>query len=166
MKASYSGNPEINQDGDLVQDRSIELPFESVAVRAVIIRRKDGAFLGVLYEEKENYVLPGELIANHESSDNGIIRILEETNIILINSDKKWRDRLTVDYFHGFRSLSLWYVFMVDDVQLGESENTSEIRWLDQSQDVWYPNMREKICLAVKENVPDLLQINLHLESW
>lgn len=50
MKASYSGNPEINQDGDLVQDRSIELPFESVAVRAVIIRRKDGAFLGVLWK--------------------------------------------------------------------------------------------------------------------
>lgn len=166
MKANYSGNPEINQGGELKQERSIELPFESVVVRAILIRRNDGAFLGVLYDQKDKYALPGGLIEDKESADNAILRILEESRIILVGSDKKWRDRLSVDYFHGFRSLSLWYIFMVDDVQLGTTSLAKELRWLDQSQDVWYPNMREKICLAVQENAPDLLQLNLHLDSW
>ena len=63
--------------------------------------------------------------------------------------------------------MNIWYVFLADDVILRESEEYLDARWLDQTQDVWYPLMREKILLTIKQYIPDMLNVDVSvLDSW
>ena len=147
--------------------KNFKLPFEKVTARALILRRKDGALLGTLHNPHGKYAPPGGAIKRGEEPEAALMRELEEEKILLLNPDSKWRERLTVDYFHGKRSLNMWYLMMVDDVQLGEAEEFIDTRWLDQTQDVWYPGMREKILLAIEQHIPDLMRAHVSvLESW
>ena len=147
--------------------KKIKVPFEIVTARAIVVRRSDGALLGTLHRHGGKYALPGGSVETGETPDQALMRELEEENIRLIGPDGKWKERLAVDYFHGDKSLNFWYLCMVDDVQLGENEEVIETRWFDQTQDVWYPGMREKICLAIRQNLPDLLRVNVSvLDSW
>ena len=147
--------------------KNYKLPFKNITSRAVIMRRDDGCLLGVLHHKTGKYAPPGGHLEDGESPEEAVMRELEEECIRLIDSDAHWFERLAVDYYPGYQALNCWYVFLVEDVQLGESNEIVDARWLDQSQDVWYPNMREKIFLAIKTYVPDMLQLDVGvLESW
>ena len=111
--------------------------------------------------------LVGDVDDTMETTLVAAARELEEENIRLIGSDSFWIKRLAVDYYQDYRELNLWYIFLVEDVQIGSSDEVKDARWLDQTQDVWYPRMREKIFLAIKEYVPDLVKVDVSiLESW
>ena len=142
-------------------------PFKRIAARAVILRRDDGCLLGVLHRPSGRYAPPGGGVLDGESPETALMRELEEECIRLIDPDANWKERLAVDYYSETGSLNLWYVFLVEDVQVGKTKEIIDCRWLDQTQDVWYPQMREKIILAIEEFVPDLLKVNVSvLESW
>ena len=146
---------------------SFPLPFDKITVRAIIVRRDDGALLGVLHRKDGSYSPPGGRMEDGETPEQTILRELEEEHISPIGTDPKWRERIAVDYFPGRAELNLWYVFLAEDVLLRDSEEIVDARWLDQTQDVWYPLMREKILLAVKLYIPDMLNVDVSvLESW
>jgi NADH pyrophosphatase NudC (nudix superfamily) len=142
-------------------------PFKKVTARAIIIRRRDGALLGALHRKDGKYAPLGGLVEVGETPEQALIREFDEEKVLLIGNDKAWQDRLAVDYHHEDGSLNLWYLFIVDDVQLGQNPEVLDTRWFDQTQDVWYPGMREKICLAIENYLPDLLLVHVSvLESW
>ena len=142
-------------------------PFQNITARAIIIRRRDGALLGALHRKDGKYALIGGAVEKRESPEQTLLRELDEEKVRLIGSDKAWEGRLAVDYYQGYDSLNLWYLFVVDDVQLGQNDEVLDTRWFDQTQDVWYPGMQEKICLAIQNYVPDLLLVHVSvLESW
>ena len=145
----------------------VKLPFKKVTARAILVRREDGCLFGVLHETNGRFSPPGGAVLRGESPEEAVLRELEEEKIRLIGPDTRWRDRIAVDYFAGRKELNIWYIFLVDDVQVGESKEILDSRWLDQTQDVWYPSMREKIFLAINEHIPDLLKVEVSvLESW
>ncbi len=149
---------------------SIELPFDQVTARAIILRRKDGAVLGVLHGHRTDgkYTLPGGHVDDGESADQALLRELGEEGIRLVAPDENWRERLVVDYYHPTKTLNLWYLLRVDDIVFaGRTKEVLEARWLDQSQAVWYPSLHEKIVLAIQDNLPELLKAHVSvLESW
>ena len=147
--------------------KNYKLPFKIVTARALIVRREDGCLLGVLHKGRERYAPPGGHVEKGESPAQAVIRELEEECIRLIDTDAHWEERLAVDYYAPYKALNCWYIFLVEDVQLGQSDEIADARWLNQSQDVWHPNMREKILLALKTYVPDMLKVDVSvLESW
>ena len=151
------------------QDTMIEvkLPFKKVTARAILLRRGDGCLFGVLHQANGKYSPPGGAVMEGESPEQALLRELEEEKIRLIAPDTKWRERMAVDYFAGRKELNIWYIFLVDDVQVGDSKEIVDARWLDQTQDVWYTSMREKIVLAIDEHIPDFLKVEVSvLESW
>ncbi len=139
-------------EGDL---KSVVLPFSHLSVRAIIIRKEDGAILGALHRPGGMYALPGGAIDDGESAEQAIIRELEEENITLINSDQEWRERLAVDYFSGYNELCLWYLFLVNGVEINDSEELIDVRWIPQDENPWYPQNREKILIHLQRHLPD-----------
>ena len=147
--------------------REYDLPFKIVTSRAVIIRRDDGSLFGVLHRKDGCYAPPGGKLEDGEAPDEALLRELEEEKFRLIGYEPNWRSRISVDYHAERQGLNIWYVFLVDDVQVGTSKEYVDARWFDQTQDMWYPCMREKILLAVKTYLPDLLNVDVSvLESW
>ncbi len=143
------------------------LPFDRVTARAIILRRGDGAILGALHHQDGRFAPPGGGVEAGEVPERAVLRELEEEGIRLIGPDAFWMRRLAVDYYPGYREMNLWYIFLVEDVQIGNSPEFVDVRWFDQTQDVWYPLMREKMFLAIKEHVPDMLKVEVSvLESW
>ena len=144
-----------------------KLPFKRISTRAILLRREDGAIFGVLHRDNGMYALPGGGMEKGETPPDTICRELDEEHFRLINPDNGWKERLAVDYYSGYQEFSLWYIFIVDDIQSGGSDEIVDARWLDQTQDIWYPCMREKILLAIKNYVPDMLKVDVSvLESW
>ena len=99
--------------------------------------------------------MPGGGIDDNENAEDAIIRELQEENITLIDNDEGWRERVTVDYFGGYKELTLWYLFTVTDADVKPCEENIETRWISQNEDAWYPLMREKILLAIQQHLPD-----------
>jgi 8-oxo-dGTP pyrophosphatase MutT (NUDIX family) len=143
------------------------LPFDKVTARAIIMRREDGCLLGVLHKKNGRYAPPGGHLKDGEAPHEALQRELEEENIRLIDADTHWEERIAMDYYAVTKTLNIWYIFLVEDVQVGECDEVLDVRWLNQTQDVWYPQMREKIFLAIKTFVPDMLKVDVSvLESW
>ncbi|NQS91870.1 MAG: NUDIX hydrolase [Chloroflexi bacterium] len=126
-------------------------------MRAIIIRREEGAILGALHRPGGKYALPGGAIDDGENPEETLLRELDEEGIKLIQSDGKWRERLGVDYFQGYNELCLWYLFLVDGVEINDSEELLHVRWISQDKDPWYPYNREKFLLNLQIYLPDLV---------
>jgi 8-oxo-dGTP pyrophosphatase MutT (NUDIX family) len=147
--------------------KNYDLPFDRITARAIIVRREDGALLGVLHRKDGSYAPPGGTVEEGETPEQALLRELEEEHISLVGRDTKWRERVSVDYYPLRNELNIWYIFLAEDVILRDSEELVDARWLIQTQDVWYPLMREKILLAIKEYIPDMLNVDVSvLESW
>lgn len=136
--------------------KAIDLPFKRACARALIIRKADGAILGTLHRKGGRLAPPGGSIEDGESSAQAVIRELSEENILLVGPDPNWGERVAVDYYDGYHELSVWHVFQVEDVSIGESEENIESRWVQQDEDVWYPHMHEKIILTINRFLPEL----------
>ena len=129
-----------------------------MSARAIIIRRSDGVILGTLHHKNGRYALPGGAVEDNEKVEDAILRELQEENIILMDSDDNWHERITVDYYHGYQELSVWYLFVVEDADVKPCEENIETRWVSQDEDAWYPLMKEKIMLAIQRQAPSLLK--------
>jgi hypothetical protein len=102
-----------------------------------------------------------------ETAEEALIRELDEEHIEIIGRDPKWRERIAVDYYDLRGELNIWYIFLADDVHIGYSNEWIDTRWLNQTQDVWYPGMRERIFLAIEDYIPDMLKVEVSvLDSW
>jgi hypothetical protein len=147
--------------------KNIELPFESAAAHAMIVRRRDGAILGVLRQLDHKFLTPGGEILPAEEPIQAITRILDEHHIQLIDPDVNWEQRLAVDLNRPRNQLIIYYLILVEDIRSGTSEALVDVRWLDQSQDVWSHQTREKMLLTIQEYTPDMLNVEVSvLESW
>ena len=133
------------------------LPFSHVSARAIIIRRSDGAILGALHRQDGKYALPGGALDDGESAEDALIRELREEGISLIGNDQDWRNRIGVDYYSGYNELCLWYLFLVDGVELSENDELLDIRWINQSDDPWYPGNRKKFLICVQHYLPEMI---------
>jgi len=134
------------------------LPFNRVSARAIIVRHSDGAILGTLHRKNGRYALPGGAVDDNERVEDTILRELKEENITLIDSDDYWHERITVDYYHGYQELSVWYLFVVQGADVKPCEENIETRWIGQDEDAWYSLMKEKILLALQKQAPSLLK--------
>jgi hypothetical protein len=143
--------------------KSIRLPFETTSARAMIVRKHDGALLGTLHQKASNYALPGGAFEEGEHAEETVIRELEEEKITLIGSDGRWKDRIAVDYYAGYRELSIWYVFLVEDAEIGVSDENVESRWVRQDDDIWHPFMRVRILLFLHQHLPKQVNVPLVL---
>ena len=158
MKATFYGNSFINQSGNDKEAHNINLPFAMVTARAIIIRQDDGAILAMVHHEGAKYALPGGLIDDGENAHEAVTRELEEENVQLSGIAAGWEENIYVDYFAGYKALSLWFVIPVEDATFGPNPETLETRWVQQSEEVWHPGMRAKIMMAVREYVPGMVR--------
>jgi 8-oxo-dGTP pyrophosphatase MutT (NUDIX family) len=166
MRADYT-ETFFTSDGQAIPGahKTVELPFNRVSARAIIVRRSDGALIGVVHHQNALCALPGGVLDDGESAEQAVARELGEENITLLGDDGGWRERMAVDYYSGYRELALWYVFVVDDADIGPCDETLEARWVRQDEDVWYPLARERILLALQSFVPDLVKRRVAIEG-
>jgi 8-oxo-dGTP pyrophosphatase MutT (NUDIX family) len=134
------------------------LPFTHICARAIIIRRSDGAILGALHRPKGSYAPPGGALDDGESAEDAVIRELQEEGIRILGDDQEWRNRLAVDYYHGYNELILWYLFVADGVEISENDELLDVQWFSQDQDPWYPGNREKFLIYLRNYLPDLVR--------
>lgn len=159
MRANFRERFLTHDGREIVGDeKSIELPFGRVSARAIVVRRRDGALLATLHRKNGRYALPGGGVDDGEKPADALLRELDEENIELVNSDDGWRERISVNYFAGYKELTLWYLFIVDDANIAPCDENIETKWVAQEEDVWYPLMREKILLAIGTYAPELVK--------
>ncbi len=158
MKAEY--NEVWFLDGQEVQvgEKTISLPFGRVSARALIVRRGDGAILGTLHHEGGKLAPPGGAIDDGETSGEAIARELDEENIQLVGNSEAWKRRIAVSYYAGYKELSIWHIFDVEEAIIGECDENILSRWVEQDEDVWYPAMWEWIILTLNSELPELAQ--------
>jgi 8-oxo-dGTP pyrophosphatase MutT (NUDIX family) len=161
MRAEYT--PVFTKDGSVIKGpkKVVDLPFSRTSARAIIIRRSDRAIVGALHTPEGRFALPGGDIDDGESPAEAVLRELKEENIELNGSDDLWQERMDVSYFEGFRELAVWYLFVVDDAELGHCEENLEVRWVDQAENLWHPLMHKRILLVLEKYVPDLINVEL-----
>jgi 8-oxo-dGTP pyrophosphatase MutT (NUDIX family) len=143
--------------------KSVNLPFRRISARAIIIRRKDGFIIGTLHRKNGKYALPGGAVEDGESTEQAVRRELAEENFNLISPE--WETRVVVDYFDGYCELSVWHIIIVDNVEIGFSEENVESRWVAQEEDVWYPYMQERILLALNHFLPKLCNAKIKVHT-
>ncbi len=134
----------------------VDLPFCRTCARALIIRKRDLHILGTLHREGGMYALPGGAIEDGESAAQAVARELEEEQIILIDPEPGWEDRIAVDYYRGYKELSVWFIISVEDAEIGISEENIESKWIPQEEDIWYPFLLERIILTLSRLTPAL----------
>jgi 8-oxo-dGTP pyrophosphatase MutT (NUDIX family) len=130
--------------------KKINLPFNYVTARGLIVQRKTGAILGTKHKNAKKYALPGGAIENNETAYEAVLRELREESIKLIGSDDQWKKRISVDYYSGYEEFSVWFVFLVDDVEIGECDENEITRWIHKDEDIWHPHMKEKILISIQ----------------
>jgi 8-oxo-dGTP pyrophosphatase MutT (NUDIX family) len=163
MKAQYT-DVWFDQDREIPgSEKSVNLPFRKISARALIIRRKDGFIIGTLHRKNGKYALPGGALENGESTEQAVRRELAEENFKLISPE--WETRVFVDYFDGFGELSVWHIIIVDDVEIGFSEENIKSRWVGQEEDVWYPFMHERILLTLNNYLPELCKAKIEVHT-
>jgi 8-oxo-dGTP pyrophosphatase MutT (NUDIX family) len=156
MKSAYTEI--IYQNGLEItgSHKVIELPFKSVSARALIVRRRDCSILGTLHRKNGKFALPGGSINDGENPAQAVIRELREEKLTLINPDPSWENSLTVDYYDGYGELSVWYLILVEDVEIGECAENIETKWITQDKDDWYPYLHQMIILALCRLSPEM----------
>ena len=156
MKANYIDT--WFQDGVEItgSSKTVDLPFRRTCARALIVRKRDLSILGTLHRAEGKYALPGGAIEDGEKAAQAVARELEEEQIILIDPDPGWEDLIAVDYYAGYQELSIWFVIPVKDAKIGESEENLESKWVPQTEDPWYPFLRERIILTLSRIAPSL----------
>lgn len=163
MKAQYT-DVWFDQGGEVPGSaKTVMLPFRKVSARAVILRRKDGFVIGTLHRNDGNYALPGVAVEDGESTEQAVRRELVEENIILLSPE--WDLRVVVDYFDGYGELSVWHLVIVDEADIGYSEENVESRWVSQEENVWYPSMRERIFLGLYRYHPELCHAKIEVRT-
>jgi 8-oxo-dGTP pyrophosphatase MutT (NUDIX family) len=163
MKAQYT---DVWFDQDRVipgSEKSVNLPFRKISARALIIKKKDGFIIGTLHRKNGKYALPGGALENGESTEQAVRRELAEENFKLISPE--WETRVVVDYFDGYGELSVWHIIIVDDVEIGFSEENIKSRWVGQEEDVWYPFMHERILLTLNNYLPELCKAKIEVHT-
>jgi 8-oxo-dGTP pyrophosphatase MutT (NUDIX family) len=162
MKAKYVETWFVDGEEISGSPKTVDLPFKRICARAIVVRRRDGAILGTLHREDGRYALPGGTVEDNESTLGAIKRELDEENMAL--SNPTWDTRVAVDYFDGYKELSVWHIVLVEDVSIGYSAENIETKWFTQDDDVWYPQMHEKIILTLNRFFPEVSKatINVH----
>ncbi|MBN1265709.1 MAG: NUDIX domain-containing protein [Anaerolineales bacterium] len=159
MKADYVHVMTIDGeeiDGD---SKTVDLPFNHVSARAIVVRRGDGCILGTLHRPNGKYALPGGALEDGESTLQAVQRELEEENFILMNPD--WDAGISVDYYDGYKELSVWHIVLVDNAEIGYSEENIESKWISQDEGLWYPSMQEKIIMTLNRYFPELARVSV-----
>lgn len=100
--------------------------------------------------------MPGGAIEDGESAAQAVARELEEEQIILIDPEPGWEELIAVDYFAGYKELSVWFIISVEDAEIGISEENIESKWIPQGEDIWYPFLLERIILTLSRLTPAL----------
>jgi 8-oxo-dGTP pyrophosphatase MutT (NUDIX family) len=159
MKAEFNRVSFLNNEEVKGPQRIVHLPFDRVSARAIIIRRCDGKVLGTLHRQGAHFAFPGGAVEDGESTLQATKRELVEENIVLANAE--WLPQFAVDYFDGYKELSVWHLALVDDAAIGSCPENIESRWLDQLEDVWHPYMREKMIVALNLYCPELARANV-----
>jgi 8-oxo-dGTP pyrophosphatase MutT (NUDIX family) len=163
MKAQYT-DVWFDQDREIPgSEKSVNLPFRKISARALIIKKKDGFIIGTLHRKNGKYALPGGALENGESTEQAVRRELAEENFKLISPE--WETRVVVDYFDGYGELSVWHIIIVDDVEIGFSEENIKSRWVGQEEDVWYPFMHERILLTLNNYLPELCKAKIEVHT-
>ena len=137
------------------EEKNIRVPFHRVSARALVVRRKDGAVLGTQHRANAGFALPGGNMEDGESAEQAVVRELYEENITLIGGDESWRDQITVDYFAGYGELSIWFMFLVDEVEIKPSYENVTTRWLLPEENLWHVHLGDRIRTFLKRSTPD-----------
>jgi 8-oxo-dGTP pyrophosphatase MutT (NUDIX family) len=164
MRSEYTEIWNVAGEEILGQNKVVDLPFKRISARAIIIRRSDGSIVGTLHRRGGKYALPGGAPEDGESILEAVVRELEEENIKLINPEQPSDEDLAVDFFRGYAELSIWHFFVVEDAEIGQSEENVESRWVFQNEDVWYPGMRERLLLEIGKHHTGLARRELLVE--
>ncbi|NJN44146.1 MAG: NUDIX hydrolase [Anaerolineae bacterium] len=157
MKATF--NEIVYYDGqthDLGQ-KTITLPFHRVSARAIILRRSDGAILGVRHQPGRGVALPGGGVDGGETPAQALHRELSEEGFTLIGADDDWRERFGVDYYAGYKELNFWFLITVEDADMTPNSEIHEWHWVSQHDNPWYPGMGEMILLLIKKYLPGMV---------
>ena len=158
MKAKYKEIWFLEGEEIQGEEKKIKLPFGRASARALIVRRSDGAILGTLHHKGGKLAPPGGAIDDGENSAQAVARELDEENIQLVGNSEMWEKRIAVSYYDGYKELSIWHIFDVEDAVIGECEENIISRWVRQEEDVWYPSMREWIILTLNQCLPEFAQ--------
>lgn len=142
----------------------VELPFSRVSARSVILRRSDGAVLGILHRPDGKFAPPGGGIENGETPAQAIIRELEEEEIRLVDVVEGWENHIEASYYAGYQELSIWFLFLVEDVRVGDSKEIVQAKWVSQTEDIWYPGIRERIAIMIQKYRPTFSRITLDVK--
>lgn len=137
--------------------KTVRLPFTRISARALIVRRSDGAVLGVRHERGRRMALPGGGVDDGETPAEALRRELAEEDITLTGAGEGWEERFGVDYYDGYRELNFWFLITADDAHLAPNPEIVEWAWVPQSKDPWYPLLRPLILVLIEKYVPDLL---------
>ncbi|MBN2555248.1 MAG: methyltransferase domain-containing protein [Anaerolineales bacterium] len=155
MRVSYQ-DIFVNQ-GKVIpgEEKNIRVPFRRVSARALVVRRMDGAVLGTQHRANTGFALPGGSVEDGELAEQAVVRELYEENIALIGGDEAWRDRIAVDYFAGYRELSIWFMFLVDEVEIKSSYENVTTRWLLPEENLWHAHLGDRIRTFLMRSAPD-----------
>lgn len=156
MKAEYIDTWYIAGEEITGNQKVVDLPFRRTCARALIVRKNDRHILGTLHREDGKYALPGGAIENNESAARAVARELEEEKIILVDPEPGWEELIAVDYYVGYKELSVWFIIPVEDAEIGVSEENIESKWISQGEDIWYPFLLERIILTLSRIKPEL----------
>ena len=157
MKATFN---EINYyDGQTLDlgPKTVTLPFHRISARAILVRRSDGAILGVRHGPKRMLALPGGGVDDGESPAQALRRELIEEGFTLIGADDAWETRFGVDYYAGYKELNFWFLITVDDAHMTPNPEIFAYQWVPQGENPWYPGMGALIGLLVQKYLPEMV---------
>ncbi|GAB4578839.1 MAG: hypothetical protein Fur0022_15760 [Anaerolineales bacterium] len=155
MQATFH---EINHSNDQIIDlgsKTVTLPFHRVSARALILRRSDGAILGVRHGPTRRMALPGGGVDDGESPAQALRRELSEEGFTLIGADDAWEERFGVDYYAGYKELNFWFLIPVEDATLTPTPEIYAWQWVPQAENPWYPGMGALILLLIQKYLPE-----------
>jgi 8-oxo-dGTP pyrophosphatase MutT (NUDIX family) len=157
MQATFNEINYYNNQAIDLGPKTVTLPFYRVSARALIVRRGDGAILGVRHGPTRMAALPGGGVDDGESPAQALRRELIEEGFTLIGADEGWETRFGVDYYAGYKELNFWFLITVDDAQMTPNPEIFAYQWVPQGENPWYPGMGALILLLVQKYLPEMV---------